>query len=110
MEARDKEPRACSSRQKLAEVSNSHPKTPPRAQMRPMAPANPSALLAAMVVLTTSNGYWRRGQYLHVRRLIGRSHYLSQSSHSVGAVSAAFLTDVHCEAGNSLEHVETSTN
>lgn len=34
----------------------SHPSAPPRLQIRPMAPAKPSALLAAMVVLTTSNG------------------------------------------------------
>jgi len=32
------------------------PRTPPRDQMRPMAPAMPSALLAAMVVLVTSSG------------------------------------------------------
>ena len=32
------------------------PKTPPRDQMRATAPAMPSALLAAMVVLVTSNG------------------------------------------------------
>ena len=38
------------------EGENSHPRTPPRAQILEIAPAKPSALLAAMVVLATSSG------------------------------------------------------
>jgi hypothetical protein len=36
---------------------HSQPKTPPRPQILAIAPVMPSALLAAMVVLTTSKGY-----------------------------------------------------
>ena len=45
-----------------AMYSNLQPATPPRPQIRVMAPDMPSDLLAAMVVFTTSKGYLRRCQ------------------------------------------------
>ena len=40
-------------RQELRIRQNSHPRTPPRLQMRPIAPAKPSDLFAAIVVFVT---------------------------------------------------------
>ena len=57
----------------ISSTSNSQPATPPRPQMRVMAPDMPSDLLAAMVVFTTSKGYSRHSQLLHSPALYLRS-------------------------------------
>ena len=89
--------------------SDSHPRTPPRPQILEMAPPKPSALLAAIVVLTTSNGYNIR---VSIRRSFSLSPlsiggiYLSQSSHPAVFVSALILI---CQIACSCLGVLTQT-
>jgi hypothetical protein len=76
-----------------------------------MAPPKPSALLAAMVVLTTSNGF-----DFHVSPLLSLivdagSHYLAQSSHPVDThISNAHGIATQKARLYSLEHVQSSSD
>lgn len=77
--------------------------------MRPMAPEKPSDLLAAIVVLTTSNGYAQlsASSYFEIR---SEAAYLSQSCYSEVQSVKIRRSLTSRWAVYSLEHVETSTD